>query len=378
MSSFRVKKSAISTNPFSFSGNTETPGLLSAEVFRHKISVERKRTERTGEPFLLVLVVRTAESKTDLLQRAAQLLLEAGRETDSAGWYSEDTVAGMLFTGLPGSARGPLLETIMARLDRVFHRGLPAVEIADLTLSFHFFPDDWQAEGATEAGNAVLYPDLHDLEHRRQALLVLKRAIDIAGSAAGLLVLCPLLLVLAATIKLTSPGPVLFRQQRVGQYGRSFDFLKFRSMRTGNDPKIHQHYVQRLIAHPEDPSLRGKDGTYKITSDPRITRIGRFLRRTSLDELPQLWNVLCGSMSLVGPRPAISYELEAYQTWHRRRLLEAKPGMTGLWQVEGRSRVSFDEMVRLDLRYAMQWSPWLDLKILWRTPLAVLRGKGAY
>jgi lipopolysaccharide/colanic/teichoic acid biosynthesis glycosyltransferase len=136
--------------------------------------------------------------------------------------------------------------------------------------------------------------------------------------------------------------------------------------------------VRRLIENPEDETLKSEDGVYKITRDPRVTRVGSLLRRTSLDELPQLWNVLRGEMSLVGPRPAIPYELEAYQTWHRRRLLEAKPGMTGLWQVVGRSQVSFDEMVRLDLRYAMHWSPALDLKILWRTPLAVLRGKGAY
>lgn len=378
MSSFRIKKSAIPTDPFSFSDSAGTQKLLDAESFRRKIAIERKRTERTGEPFLLVLVIRSPKSKADLLDRAAHLLLDAGRETDSAGWYSNGEIAGVLLTGLPGSARGPLLETIMARLDRIFRRGLPEAEIEHLTLSFHFFPDDWKDGKGAEARNAALYADLRDLERNRSMQLAIKRGIDIAGSALGLITLSPLLLALAAAIKLTSPGPVLFRQQRVGQYGRCFDFLKFRSMRTGNDPRIHQHYVRRLITHPEDASLRGKDGAYKITHDPRITRVGRFLRRTSLDELPQLWNVLRGTMSLVGPRPALPYELEAYQTWHRRRLLEAKPGMTGLWQVEGRSRVSFDEMVRLDLRYAMHWSPLLDLKILWRTPLAVLRGKGAY
>jgi lipopolysaccharide/colanic/teichoic acid biosynthesis glycosyltransferase len=117
---------------------------------------------------------------------------------------------------------------------------------------------------------------------------------------------------------------------------------------------------------------------YKITNDKRITPIGKFLRRTSLDELPQFLNVLWGDMSLVGPRPPIPYELAAYQTWHRRRLLDVKPGITGLWQVTGRSTVKFDEMVRLDLRYATSWTPWLDLRILLQTPLAVIKGSGAY
>jgi lipopolysaccharide/colanic/teichoic acid biosynthesis glycosyltransferase len=122
----------------------------------------------------------------------------------------------------------------------------------------------------------------------------------------------------------------------------------------------------------------GQKGVYKLTNDKRITPVGKFLRRTSLDELPQLLNVLSGDMSLVGPRPPIPYELATYQTWHRRRVLEVKPGITGLWQVTGRSRVKFDEMVRLDLRYATSWTPWLDLKILLQTPLAVIRGSGAY
>jgi len=117
---------------------------------------------------------------------------------------------------------------------------------------------------------------------------------------------------------------------------------------------------------------------YKLTNDRRITAVGKYLRRTSLDELPQIFNVFLGEMSLVGPRPAIPYELAAYQTWHRRRILEAKPGITGLWQVTGRSLVKFDDMVRLDLRYATSWSLWLDLIILLRTPAAVLRGAGAY
>ena len=205
-----------------------------------------------------------------------------------------------------------------------------------------------------------------------------------SGSLLLLTICSPLLLIVAIAVKLTSTGPILYRQPRVGQYGKPFTFLKFRSMYTDNDATVHKDYVMQLIAgraerHPTNGNGNGDGaGVYKLTNDKRITRVGGFLRRTSLDELPQLLNVLTGEMSLVGPRPAIPYEVAAYQTWHRRRILEVKPGITGLWQVNGRGRVQFDDMVRLDLRYARDWSPWLDLKILLRTPRAVILGAGAY
>ena len=159
-----------------------------------------------------------------------------------------------------------------------------------------------------------------------------------------------------------------------------FVFLKFRSMYINNDASVHAKYVRELIAgQAERKASNGNgEGVYKLTGDARITTVGKFLRRTSLDELPQFLNVFMGQMSLVGPRPPIDYEVEAYDLWHRRRLLEAKPGITGLWQVNGRSRVKFDDMVRLDLTYARTWSPWLDFKILMRTPRAVVLGEGAY
>jgi len=154
-------------------------------------------------------------------------------------------------------------------------------------------------------------------------------------------------------------------------------------MYVNNDASQNKEYVRQLIAgqaakHPTNGNGEGNgSGIFKLTNDPRVTAVGSFLRRTSLDELPQLVNVLRGEMSLVGPRPPLPYEVEAYATWHRRRLLEAKPGITGLWQVNGRSRIGFDDMVRLDLRYARDCSPWLDLKILLQTPRAVISGNGA-
>ena len=151
-------------------------------------------------------------------------------------------------------------------------------------------------------------------------------------------------------------------------------------MYVNNDASVHKAYVTQLIAGEAQPEASDENGRaiYKLTKDQRITRVGGFLRRTSLDELPQFFHVIRGEMSLVGPRPPIAYEVEAYDVWHRRRVLEAKPGITGLWQVNGRSRVNFDDMVRLDLQYASTCSPWVDIKILLRTPAAVLFGDGAH
>jgi lipopolysaccharide/colanic/teichoic acid biosynthesis glycosyltransferase len=198
---------------------------------------------------------------------------------------------------------------------------------------------------------------------------------DIFGSLFALIVFFPAFLVIALLVKLTSKGPVLFAQKRVGQFGREFTFFKFRTMHADNDPQIHREYVTKLIAGGGD--IGQGNGVYKLINDPRVTPLGRFLRKSSLDELPQFVNVLMNDMSLVGPRPPLPYEYERYQTWHKRRVLELKPGLTGLWQIEGRSRATFDEMVRMDIRYANIWSLWLDVKIVMQTPAAMLSGRGA-
>jgi lipopolysaccharide/colanic/teichoic acid biosynthesis glycosyltransferase len=169
---------------------------------------------------------------------------------------------------------------------------------------------------------------------------------------------------------------VFFRQQRVGEAGRTFTMFKFRTMQVNCDTRIHQQYVESFI-QSNQAATSGSGAVFKLVNDPRVTSIGNFLRRSSIDELPQFWNVLRGEMSLVGPRPSLPYEVARYKQWHRRRVLEAKPGITGLWQVTGRSRTTFDEMVRLDLRYARSHSLWTDLNILFATPRAVLSGKGA-
>jgi exopolysaccharide biosynthesis polyprenyl glycosylphosphotransferase len=194
---------------------------------------------------------------------------------------------------------------------------------------------------------------------------MLKRAMDVAGAAVGLIVLAPLLALLAVAIKLDSSGPVFFRQRRIGRHGETFSMLKYRSMvENAEDIKSTLH---------DRNEARG--GLFKITNDPRITRVGGFLRRTSLDELPQLLNVLAGSMSLVGPRPLILDEDALIEGWQRRRL-SVKPGMTGMWQIFGSSRIPMDEMVKIDYLYGANWSLWLDLKILLRTVPYVLRRRG--
>jgi exopolysaccharide biosynthesis polyprenyl glycosylphosphotransferase len=217
--------------------------------------------------------------------------------------------------------------------------------------------------------------DLLECRKARRSSRLEKRFLDVFGSALAIFVFSPLFILIAVAVKLTSRGPILFKQERVGLGGRRFTFLKFRSMKCGSDSQLHQEYIRRFIG---GEITKAHGGAFKIKNDPRLTSIGGFLRRCSLDELPQLFNVLRGDMSLVGPRPAIPYEIELYQPWHRSRFLEVKPGITGLWQVVGRSKTTFDDMVRLDLQYATQWSLWLDIKILLQTPRAVLSREGAY
>jgi exopolysaccharide biosynthesis polyprenyl glycosylphosphotransferase len=228
--------------------------------------------------------------------------------------------------------------------------------------------------------DSKLYPEFGAQVRRKTAARAIKRMMDFAASATLLLLLFPVFAIVAVAIKLTSEGPVLFGQERMGQFGKRFRFLKFRSMYVNNAPRIHQEYIRQFIGGEKEAGETKSDAPtiYKITNDPRITPVGRFLRKTSLDELPQFWNVLRGEMSLVGPRPPVPYEFEIYQQWHRRRVLEVQPGITGLWQVSSRSRTTFDEMVRLDLRYCNSWSLWLDIKILLATPKAVISAKGAY
>ncbi|WP_260740759.1 sugar transferase [Tunturiibacter lichenicola] len=383
MSLLRMDKISKSADPLLEWPSSDAREVLSEEIFKRMIAVERKRTERSKEPFLLMLVEadshQSSERNGKVLENILSVLLSSIRETDVIGWYKDRATGGVMFTGLTGSDKNSILSVILGKVSTTLRNQLTSDHLSQVSISFHFFPDNWDHDKSGRPSNPSLYPDLSSPDRARHSLLYIKQGMDIVGSALALTLCSPLLLVIALAIKASSKGPVLFRQQRVGQYGQCFTFLKFRSMHINNDNSVHKEYVTKLISGCAEhkPSNGNSKGIYKLTNDKRVTRIGKFLRRTSLDELPQLVNVLIGDMSLVGPRPAIPYEFAAYQTWHRRRVLEVKPGITGLWQVSGRSSVKFDEMVRLDLRYATSWSPWLDFKILMRTPRAVIGGAGA-
>jgi lipopolysaccharide/colanic/teichoic acid biosynthesis glycosyltransferase len=359
-------------------------GLISEEQFRRMLCRERKRSERSRKHLLLMLIdsksMKHRKGDAALMGKIAGVLNETIRETDLAGWFKTGSVLGVIFTELGSTDVSAAVKIIESKVTAGLQKSFKPAQLSNFQLSFYAFPDGWDGNGTGRPVDRALYPDLFEVEKRKKLSLLIKRVMDSVGSAAALLFLSPVFLVLAVLIKLNSKGPIFFRQERVGQYGVPFVFLKFRSMYISTDATIHKDFIRKFIAgKAENSGANGNEKiVYKITNDPRVTWIGKIMRRTSLDELPQFWNVFMGDMSLVGPRPPIPYEIEAYDIWHRRRVLEAKPGITGLWQVHGRSKTTFDEMVRLDLQYSRTWSPMLDLKILLQTPRAVFSGDGAY
>ena len=365
--------------------NSEPREILTEDMFRRILCWEGKRAERSRESFLLMLIMDTGKVLQEnqgerLLREIWSALSCSTRETDISGWYQDGAVLGVILTEIREEDRNALQSLMSTRVTATLNARLVAEQVDQIHFTFHFFPEDWDKLNLGHSSDEKLYPDLVEPGTARKFSHSVKRAMDVVGSIIALILCSPLLVAISLAIKLTSKGPILFKQERVGLYGLRFTFLKFRSMECVNAPDIHKEYVKRFITGEIDSVQPGHDQkfVYKIQNDPRVTRVGKFLRRTSLDELPQFINVLKGEMSLVGPRPPIPYEFEVYQPWHRRRVLEAKPGITGLWQVNGRSRLKFDDMVRADLKYARTWSLWLDIKILLRTPWAVLFGEGAY
>jgi lipopolysaccharide/colanic/teichoic acid biosynthesis glycosyltransferase len=359
----------------------ERDALLPEVMFLRALSLERKRAERSRKLFVLMLLepVQPVPNGNghSAFSKTVSTISSSIRETDIAGWYKDRSALGVIFAELGTADKTSVLNALRAKVTAALQSSLRTEDLSHVRISFHCFPDDHET-GLPPT--TTLYPDLVQRDEARKVSYGVKQAIDALGSLMVLIILSPIFLAIAIAIKLSSSGPILFRQKRIGQYGVPFTFLKFRSMHAVNDSRIHKEYVTRFIAGSVDAGVSEANAkvVYKLTADPRVTRVGRFLRKTSLDELPQLLNVLLGEMSLVGPRPPIPYELEAYDVWHRRRLLEVKPGITGLWQVNGRSRLRFDDMVRLDLKYAQAWSLGLDLKILLQTPRAVFSGDGAH
>lgn len=377
------------------SGTSKPHGIFAVEsetgleifpgfVFMKMLCLERQRAERSGRKMVLGLVdcqtLFRYEHQAGVREKIIRAVSGATRETDIKGWYREGAVIGVIFTEI-ALAEESIIQILSRKITIALRRILGPQQVAEVQLSFHVFPDDSEGDEDGMSGPdtfSTIYPDLAAEIESRRLPLMFKRCLDVVGSFLAILILAPLMLLIAAAVKFTSPGPVLFRQTRLGQSGKGFPFLKFRSMHAKADPAIHEAYVKRFISNQTESSEGGGGSqVFKLQTDPRITRVGHFLRRTSLDEIPQFFNVLLGHMSLVGPRPPVPYEFANYEIWHRRRLLAVKPGITGLWQVEGRSRVKFDEMVRMDIAYASNWSLWTDLKILWRTPRAVVSGNGA-
>jgi lipopolysaccharide/colanic/teichoic acid biosynthesis glycosyltransferase len=346
--------------------------LISEELFRDALVRERKRADRFEEAFALVLI--SLNSRAARQSRWGQLLEALSLtklDTDVIGWFEQGSVLGLIRSLAdrdPKETATTLAATIRGELVRCLRP--ENGDSCSIRLEVYSPHSDWIPPVLLDGGNQRPKPQ----EVARDAA---KRALDIAGSTAFLIAFSPVFLFVSALVKLTSKGPVFFRQQRVGEAGRPFMMLKFRTMHVNADDRIHQQYVEHFI-QPIETSESAKNVVFKIVNDPRVTPIGHFLRRSSLDELPQFWNVLKGQMSLVGPRPPLQYEVARYKRWHRRRVMEARPGITGLWQVTGRSRTTFDEMVRLDLRYARTYSVWTDLKILLATPRAVISGRGAH
>ena len=359
------------------------PRVLNERLFSQMLILERKRTERSRRGFILLLIempslLNAVDGKE--LSKLLGVILESTRETDILGWFKNDCTLGAIFTEVNIPDRLAVAAILVDRFMEILGRTLRADQLREIRFSTHLFPEHSDEYGSGGPIDSTLYPELREEADSKRVYRGIKRSVDISGSLLGLIMLSPIWIAIAIAVKLTSTGPVLFRQQRIGKRGRRFTFLKFRSMYSRSNHAIHEEYVKQLIAGAAQAEQARGNGqpVYKLTNDPRVTPLGRFLRRSSLDELPQLLNVLRGEMSLVGPRPPVPYEFACYDIWHKRRLLRTKPGITGLWQVGGRSRVKFDEMVRLDLKYASSWSPWLDIHVLLKTPGAVLVGEGAY
>lgn len=345
--------------------------ILPRNHFLNLLRVEKRRADRSKTPLSIVLFYLNGKEVKDAraFQHFFELIHQNTRETDIKGWVDHHTL-GLLLPDTSEDGAGQCIKKITEKNGDAFYSVLAKS-----------YPDHLFEQLLHNRGSAPdLFPlNLDDPPPSKRFQRVAKRMMDIVGSIAGLIMLSPIMLLTAMAIKVTSPGPVIFKQFRFGMKGTYFSFYKFRSMRSDVDERVHREYVAKLIKGELDKINQGdrEKPFYKIKNDERVTRVGKLIRKTSIDELPQFFNVLKGEMSLVGPRPPIPYEVEKYKPWHLRRILEVKPGITGLWQVEGRSKTSFDDMVRLDLNYALNWSVWHDLWILLKTVKAVIRRHGA-
>ena len=348
------------------------PRVLDEAVFRDLLFRERERTDRFEHPFIVLLV---EAPRADALTIAA--LAAAKRKTDVVGRL-ETGIIGVFLPDVRASEAGPVRERFARRLREAFARRSNGAAAGALPIRVHVHAEPIGAAADESCGADPADPIVFSVRSARRTVAdTIKRGLDIALSAALLVLLSPLFLLIAALVKLRSRGPVIYEQTRIGQNLQALHDAEV-SHDVSECGPCPSSRVRQLVHQRGPAGVRARRHPHS-SSSPTIRasrRSAHLLRRPSLDELPQLWNVLRGDMSLVGPRPPLPYELEQYKPWHWRRVLDAKPGLTGLWQVTGRSRTTFDEMVRLDLRYAKRCSLWTDIKILLATPAAVIVGEG--
>lgn len=346
-------------------------------LFRELLFLERKRAERTNEKFILYRIdvsrLPVSMESDRVIQEICQSLKNVG-EIATVGWFTTGKSMGVLIHGVSQDGADELCD----KINHVISGILTSCRITTVKYLSYMFPGEkTSGDSRLIVMNKLVYKNWHTTAMRFVSA-VLKRSIDVVGSIVGLLLFLPCFIIIPIVIKCTSQGPVFFSQKRVGQYGKVFTCLKFRTMRQSNDDSIHKEFIKKFINDASGAAAGREKTGFKIENDPRVTVIGKFLRKTSLDELPQFINVLFGNMSIVGPRPAIPYEVNEYHTWHCRRVFEMKPGITGFWQVKGRSQTDFTNMVRMDIQYIKQWSPLFDLRLIFSTPAVMVTGRGGY
>ncbi len=372
------------------------PGIYSVEQFRAALERERARVDRNGHHIALVLIQVGGSNRTSKAPRVIDVLKDRLRLTDEAGWFDQSRIGVLMpCTSCEGAWH------MVADLCRIMNGGLSLSDCrvytyphdrsvgaggtrmarCDELLAESFLASLSQTDGPAEsvvsaspapAGSADEPAHVNPLETTVwTGPSAWQRGLDVICALLGLAALAPVFILAALFIKLVSPGPAFFKQVRIGRGGRPFVLWKFRTMKTDADSSLHRNHMSALIRRGAGSGEAGARPMTKIDNDPRVIPLGGILRRTCIDELPQLVNVLRGEMSLVGPRPPIPYEVREYLPWQTRRL-DAVPGLTGLWQVSGKNKLTFEEMVRLDIQYSRKKSFWMNVKILFRTPRAIL------
>lgn len=377
----QMKEKLSLIDPLKLTASVDAPNRCSPDFddifdkpcFLEQLRLEKNRAQRSGTALSLIQITHKKFKAEDSenLNGLLKTIKSNIRETDIAGYIDQLNLGVLLpYTDKEGA------KIISEKIGNGFIKNQNQFSISISTFPDQMF-DSLAKKGCISTDELGFM--FEDSNKQPPFKLFLKRLVDVVGSIVAMLILSPIMLLTALLIKFNSPGPIVFKQTRLGKKGIPFTFYKFRSMRTDTNDQIHREYIFKLIDgnHSAINNGNNEKPLYKIKSDPRVTRVGKFIRKTSIDELPQFYNVLKGDMSLVGPRPPLAYEAEKYQAWHLRRILEMKPGITGLWQVEGRSRTGFDDAVRLDVRYLQTWSLLLDIKILFKTVKEVLLCRGA-